>query len=84
MILRIDLDQKITDRLLEEASRQKASPELLARVLIMQGLYPQLVKHRDASHLVGTWTDQEVQEFEEFTKSLHEVHEDQLNDSSPV
>ncbi len=84
MILEIELDQKVANRLLEEAKNQKASPELLARVLLMQGLYPQLVKHRDLTQLIGTWSDEEVREFEEFTKSLHEVHEDQLHDSSPA
>lgn len=84
MILEIELDQKVSDRLIEEAKHQKASPELLARVLVMQGLYPQLVKHRDLTHLVGTWTDEEVKEFEEFTKSLHEVPEDQWHDSNPA
>jgi hypothetical protein len=56
--------------LLAEAERQHTDPELLARRLIRLGL---LTKQRDASHLAGTWSDEEYRAFEASVASLQEV-----------
>ena len=69
----IEISQKTQQLLQAAAEVQHTSPEQLAERLIRQGL---LVKKRDASHLAGTWTDEQVKEFEELIAPLQEVVEE--------
>ena len=61
----------ITMRLLKaEAARLHTSPESLAEQLVRRGL---ITRKRDASHLVGAWTDAEVTEFEQITAAFRQL-----------
>jgi hypothetical protein len=69
----LHISDKTQRLLLDEAQRQHISPEELAEKLIQRGLSP---KRRDLSHLAGTWTDEEVEAFEESVSSLQQVTEE--------
>ena len=69
----LEISQKTQYLLQAEAERQQTSPERLAEQLIKRGL---LVKKRDASHLAGTWSDEEYHEFMELIAPLQEVVEE--------
>jgi hypothetical protein len=68
----LHMSDKTQRLLLDEAQRQHISPEELAEKLIQRGL---ISKKRDLSHLAGTWTDEEVEAFEESVASLQQVDE---------
>lgn len=53
-----------------EAKRQETDPEILARRLLRLSL---LTKQRDVSHLAGTWTQTEAEEFERSTADFRFV-----------
>ena len=69
----LEISDKTMQILQAEAQRQHTSPESLVESLIQRNL---LVKKRDASHLAGTWTDEQVKEFEEAVAPLQEVVEE--------
>jgi hypothetical protein len=69
----LHVSDKTQQLLLEEARRQRITPEELAEKLIQQGLRP---KKRDLSHLAGTWTDEETRVFNEAVAPLQKVVEE--------
>jgi hypothetical protein len=69
----LEISEQIQTLLKAEAERQHTSSERLAEELLQRSLR---AKKRDASHLAGTWTDEEVREFEAIVAPLQEVVED--------
>jgi hypothetical protein len=69
----LEISEKTQQLLKAEAERQHTSPEQLAEELLQRSLR---TKKRDASSLAGTWTDQQVSEFEALVAPLQEVVED--------
>jgi hypothetical protein len=58
----LEISQKTQQLLQIEAERRHTSPERLAEQLIQAGL---LTKKRDASHLTGKWSEEDLKVFEE-------------------
>jgi hypothetical protein len=69
----LEISPKTQQMLHEEAEKQHTSPDRLAERIIKRAL---LVRQRDSSHLAGTWSEQEVREFEDLVAPLQEVVED--------
>jgi hypothetical protein len=69
----LEISQKTQQMLQAEAKKQHTSPDRLAERFIKRAL---LVRQRDSSHLAGTWSEEEVKEFEEIVAPLQEVVED--------
>jgi hypothetical protein len=73
----VDMTLEISETAMQilraEAERRDTNPESLVENLIHHHL---LIRKRDLSHLAGTWSDEEVREFEESVASLQQVVEE--------
>ena len=69
----LEISEKTQQLLKAEAERQHTSPEQLAEELLQRSLR---ANKRDASHLAGTWSDEQVREFEAIVAPLQEVVEE--------
>ena len=77
-----NLDEKLLKRLQVEASRRNSDVSTVVRETLQRS-FPEPIQfdergpvYRNISDLAGTWTDEDVREFEANTAQFHQIDEE--------
>ena len=72
-----NIGERVLERLRAQARKRRLSLNAYLRLLLAHsvGLEPRLEKFNDLSDLAGTWSEQELKEFEANTSTFREIDE---------